>query len=84
MLFYEIIAIVIGAFILIGGIVNLTKMSFNLKAGIALIIIGLIYLGLGASGFFVPEKFEWIYITILIVFSVISMITVKLVSRKWA
>ncbi len=82
MLFYEIIAIAIGCFIIIGGIVNLTKNYFNLKAAISMLVIGAFYLGLGIAGFFVPENYEWVYTTILIVLSVISMIVIKLVSKK--
>ena len=82
MLFYEIAAIVIGALIIVGGILNLSKKELNSKTALVLIPIGLVFIALGISGFFIPENYEWVYTLSLIIASIISMVIIWLINRK--
>lgn len=71
MLFYVIVALILGVMVIAFGIIGYKN------KGLIYIIFGLAYLGLGIYGFFVKPNQEWIYILILIVLSFLVLILTK-------
>ncbi len=79
MLFYAVVAIILGV-ILIGFAVKIS-LDKSLKA-IPFYIISLMYIGVGIYGFFINQDLYYIIIICLIVICVIALATFSLLYKK--
>lgn len=80
MLFYNLVAIILGLIILfyaIKLIINKDKIK-----GICFIIIALLYMGLGIYGFFIKKDIDYIIIICLIILCVITLVVFSLLFKN--
>lgn len=80
MLFYNLVAIILGLIILfyaIKLIINKDKIK-----GICFIIISLLYMGLGIYGFFIKKDIDYIIIICLIILCVITLVVFSLLFKN--
>ncbi len=80
MIFYIIVAIILGLLLIFYGIsLNVRKEIFK---SLPIYILSFLYIGLGIYGFFINSDYEWIIIIALILLCVISLVVFKLLFPK--
>lgn len=79
--FYSILSIIMGLILIIFGISQLVKKNKKLFP-IVVIIHGLLFLGFGILGFFVPEKYNFITILAIVAFGITLIICFLTIGKK--
>ncbi|MDE5715689.1 MAG: hypothetical protein K2I42_06100 [Anaeroplasmataceae bacterium] len=80
---YNILGIIIGLLVLINIIMTIVnRKKEKLYITIINIITALLFLATGISGFFIPEKYEYISFVLLLVLSVFYLSFFFIVSKK--
>ncbi len=80
MIFYSVVAIILGLVLIIYGIkLNISKA--NLKS-IPIYIIALMYVGVGVYGFFINQDYDWAIILALIVICIITLVIFGVLFKK--
>ncbi len=80
MIFYSVVAIILGIVLIVYAIkLNINKE--NIKS-IPIYIIALMYLGVGIYGFFINKDYDWVIILALIVICIITLIVFGILFKK--
>ena len=79
--FYSILSIIMGLILIIFAISQLVKKNKKLFP-IVVIIHGLLFLGFGILGFFVPEKYNFITILAIVAFGITLIISFLTIGKK--
>ena len=79
--FYSILSIIMGLILIIFAIIQLVKKNKKLFP-IVVIIHGLLFLGFGILGFFVPEKYNFITILAIVAFGITLIISFLTIGKK--
>lgn len=79
---YNILGILIGVFVLINSI--LLTLGKKEKQFVCIInfILALGFIGAGVGGFFIPEKLDYITITLLLIFAVLFLVQYYVFLKK--
>jgi len=77
-IFYNIISIVIGIILIVFGIIELIR--HNKSMGIISLIHGILFIGFGTYGFFVPKEYEFITVLSMLALAV-TMIFALLLTK---
>ena len=80
-IFYSILSILMGLILIIFAIIQLVKKNKKLFP-IVVIIHGLLFLGFGILGFFVPEKYNFITILAIVAFGITLIISFLTIGKK--
>lgn len=80
-IFYSILSILVGCLIITFGIIKLVKTDKKLFP-IVCIIHGLLFVGFGILGFFVPEKYNYITILAIVAFGLTLIISFLTIGKK--
>ena len=79
--FYSILSIIMGLILIIFAISQLVKKNKKLFP-IVVIIHGLLFLGFGILGFFVPEKYNFITILAIVAFGITLILSFLTIGKK--
>ena len=80
-IFYSILSILMGLILIIFAIIQVVKKNKKLFP-IVVIIHGLLFLGFGILGFFVPEKYNFITILAIVAFGITLIISFLTIGKK--
>ncbi len=76
-IFYNIVSIAIGVILIVFGIVKIIKKPMSI--GIISIVHGLLFIGFGIYGFFIPKEYQFITILSMLAIAVTMILSLLLV-----
>lgn len=76
-IFYNIVSIAIGVILIVFGIVKIIKKPMSI--GIISIVHGLLFVGFGIYGFFIPKEYQFITILSMLAIAVTMILSLLLV-----
>lgn len=79
-IFYNVVSIVIGVILISFGIVQIVKHIIGV--GIISLIHGVLFLGVGISCFFLPEKYQFITILSMLALAITMILTLLLTKKN--